>query len=158
MPLPALVDATILSNFAHVRRPDLLRQAFDRVAAPPTVMDEIRVGEATGRLPVVDWSWIEIVVLAADEQIRADTLSRSLGRGESDCLAIAASKAWLVLTDDRDARRAAAKLGIEVSGTLGALANLVAAHVIGLKAADALLLEMIQHGYHSPIQSLRDEI
>lgn len=158
MPIPALVDATVLSNFAHIRRPDLLRLAFDRVITPQAVLDEVRAGEAVHRLPLTDWAWIEVVQLTENEKIDAEVLARSLGKGESGCLAVAASRGWLVLTDDRDARRAAAQRHVLVSGTLGALANLIEGHALGMNEANALLAEMIQHGFHSPVSNMQDVI
>jgi predicted nucleic acid-binding protein len=37
----AIVDNTVLSNFAHVGRPDLLRVTFDSLVVVQAVMDEL---------------------------------------------------------------------------------------------------------------------
>lgn len=89
----AVVDNTILSNFAHVEKPELLRAAFDK---------------------------------------------------------------WMVLTDDRDARQTARNAGVLVSGTLGALMNLVHHEIVTLTDCDVLLAQMKRHGYHCPINSLSE--
>jgi len=78
-----------------------------------------------------------------------------LERGEADCIALVRARGGVVLTDDRDARKVAALLGLEISGTLGCLDLLVQEELLDLKAAEALLGEMIACGYRSPVQSLR---
>lgn len=152
----ALADNTILSNFAHVRRPELLRAAFDAIVVPPAVRAELAEGERLNRLPQVDWQWLETVALTAEEQERMEVLSATLGQGEAACIAIAQTRGWLVLTDDRDARRAAQAVGVAVSGTLGALVNGVRQGLVSVTQADALLAEMVEHGYHSPVSSITE--
>ncbi len=149
-----LVDNTVLSNFAFAKRPDLLQQAFDNLAAPCAVMDELTEGEQSGRVPHHEWDWLEVVELTTEETMHFDALRQSLGAGEAACIAIALVRGGIVLTDDRDARSKAHAAGVIVSGTLGALVNLVDAGVLTLEQADALLAEMKQHGYYSPVDSL----
>lgn len=60
------------------------------------------------------------------------------------------------MTDDREARTTAQSLGVAVSGTLGTLANLVRGKAITLAEADTLLLQMMRHGYRSPVQTLSE--
>ncbi|MCA9970699.1 MAG: hypothetical protein KC425_10815 [Anaerolineales bacterium] len=46
MPL-SLLDTTLLSNFAHAQRPELIQLALrDEAATTPTVLAELRRGEA----------------------------------------------------------------------------------------------------------------
>lgn len=57
-----LADSTILSNFALLQRLDLLQQAFPNLSITPAVLEEIRNGEETGRLPVlqkIEQKWTE---------------------------------------------------------------------------------------------------
>ncbi len=62
----------------------------------------------------------------------------------------------MILTDDRDARTAAREVGIMVSGTLGALMNLVEGGTLSMSQADHLLVLMKQHGYRCPVDSLSE--
>ena len=62
----------------------------------------------------------------------------------------------MVLTDDRDARRVAQTRGVAISGTLGALVNLVDQGTLTLDQADSLLTQMKQYGYRCPVVSLRE--
>jgi predicted nucleic acid-binding protein len=147
---PALVDTTVLSNFAHVGQSQRLRLAFDDLAVPRSVMDELAEGERSGRVPVSDWGWLRVVELTDQETRRAVDFKQRLGAGEADCLAIAESRGWMVLTDDRDARKIAAAAGVALSGTLGAQG------VFTIPEADTVLADMKRRGYRCPIDSLRE--
>ncbi|HBY96524.1 MAG TPA: DUF3368 domain-containing protein [Chloroflexi bacterium] len=147
-----LLDTTLLSNFAHVQRPDLLRLAVGAEAATtPAVMDEIQAGEHLQLVPACDWSWLPVIELTDDERQAAAGVP--LGRGESECLAVAQARGGTLLSDDFAARRLARHLGISVPGTLGVLQTLVQAGHLSLDEADHLLAGMISHGYRSPVRS-----
>jgi len=77
-----------------------------------------------------------------------------LDPGEVTCIVLAISIKAVVATDDASARRVARSLGLAVSGTLGALANLVDGGYLTLALADQLLQTMIVKGYRSPVRSL----
>lgn len=152
----AVIDNTLLSNFAHIQQPNLLAAAFNQPVTVRAVMDELEVGVRTARIPPVDWRWLPIIELTDDERLMAERLNQTLGRGEAACIALAKSRQWMVLTDDRDARRISKELGFIVSGTLGALMNLVRNSVLSLAEADKLLETMKQNGYRCPISSLSE--
>ena len=152
----SVVDNTVLSNFAHIEQPRLLALAFDEIVTVQAVMDELAVGEELKRVPDVDWSWLTITQLTDDELAVAHSLQQSLGRGESACIAVAAARRWLLMTDDRDARRKAREKAVTVSGTLGALMNLVRRKTLSMPEADQFLIVMKQCGYRCPVNSLSD--
>lgn len=152
----ALSDTTVLSNFAHVERPDLLRALFSPLFVPPSVLEELLEGERRALIPRCAWDWLDVVVPTASEKTLAEELLRSVGAGEAEGLAIARSRSLLILTDDLDARRLAASLGLDLSGTLGCLRDLVKRNVVDVAAADLFLARMRERGYHSPVRSLRD--
>lgn len=151
-----LSDTTVLSNFSQVQRPDLLRRAFPSLAAPRVVYEELRRGEGLERIPVCDWSWVEILDPTEDERSRAAELEHVLESGEAACLAMAETRGALLLTDDSSARRLATQIGVEISGTLGCLVKLCRREIIFLEEGDRLLEEMIACGYRSPVRSLRE--
>ncbi len=154
--MPILADTTVLNNFAQIRRPDLLKQAFPGLVVPVEVRGELAAGESAGRVPAGDWSWLAVVHLNDDERRRAAELSRHVHAGEAACLALAEAGGGLVLTDDSAARRLAAALHIEVSGTLGVLVRLLRREILTLEQGDALLGQMTAKGYRCPIHSLRE--
>jgi predicted nucleic acid-binding protein len=152
----AVVDNTLLSNFAHIQRPKLLEAAFDQPVIVRAVMDELEVGMQSGRIPTVDWNWLPVIRLTDEEHALAERLNQTLGRGEAECIALAQSRQWIILTDDRDARRAAREAGLIVSGTLGALMNMVRSHALSFAEADEFLATMKRSGYRCPVNSLTE--
>lgn len=151
-----VIDNTVLSNFAHIRRPNLLEQAFEILVSVPAVMEELAIGEQKGRIPTVEWNWLSILQLTTSEQLLSHEIGQTLGRGEAECIAVAQSRALFLLSDDRDARRIAQGRGIIVTGTLGALMNLVRQDILSLPDADELLQLMRSQGYRCPVNSLSE--
>lgn len=155
----ALLDNTVLSNFAVVRSPDLLRIALgDKSATPQQVFNELEAGVIAGKLPRLDWQWLQVWSLDQTEAPHYNELLCTLNAGEAACLAMAFARGCRVLTDDRDARELARRLRIPISGTLGVLSRLVDIGHFSLDESDALLSQMIAAGYRSPLISLREII
>jgi predicted nucleic acid-binding protein len=152
----ALSDTTVLSNFAHVERPDLLRVLFSPLLAPPSVLAELMEGERRALIPKCSWGWLDVVEPTAPEEVLAEELRKSVGPGEAEGLAVARSRNLLILTDDLDARQLAESLGLDLSGTLGCLRDLVKRSILDVAAADFFLARMRERGYRSPVRSLRD--
>lgn len=152
-----LLDNTVLSNFAVVQRPELLRVAFgDVLATSEEVFKELNAGILSGKLPALDWSWLPVWALDEAESIHYEHFLHSLNAGEASCLAIALVRGCRFLTDDRDARELAGLLQVPISGTLGVLIRLVDIDAIELGEAESLLIAMIAAGYRSPTTSLVD--
>jgi hypothetical protein len=153
----ALLDNTVMSNFAAVERLDLLHTAFGSgLATSQQAYDELLAGVRLGKLPSLDWSWLPVWNVEEAEVPHYDRFLSSLNAGEAACLAMALNRDCRVLTDDRDAREFARRMKIPLSGTLGVLARLIDIGSLGLEEADALLSQMIAAGYRSPVTSLQD--
>lgn len=57
-----LLDTTVLSNFAHVQRPDLPRTVMGpHLAVTPGVLAELRAGEQAGLAPICHWGWLAVL-------------------------------------------------------------------------------------------------
>ena len=152
-----ILDTTILSNFAHIQRSDLLHVALGNDAATtPIVLVELRLGESLGLVPHCDWQWLPVVTLTDDEQRLATGYGTQLDAGESTCLAVARTRSWVLVSDDFAARRLAQREGVPVSGTLGVLQKLVTSRQLTMDEADRLLTVMRNYGYRSPVRSLRE--
>jgi len=151
-----LLDTTVLSNFAHIERLDLLRLALPDAMTTPHVVAEFRRGLASGHLPTCDCGWLEVVELTLSEEANLAHVRLVLGDGEASCIAVALERAASLFTDDLDARRYAQRHGICVSGTLGVLSLLVKRGHLTISGADDCLERMIAHGYRSPLRSLAD--
>jgi predicted nucleic acid-binding protein len=154
--MPTLADTTVLNNFAQIRRTDLLRSAYPDLSAPSAVWNELESGIHRGSVPVCDWSWLKILDLTEPEQARAEEIGRKMGSGEAACIAVAACRRILMLSDDWEARELGRALGLEVSGSLGVLDRLVLNLIVSLDEADDLLAEMVLRGFRSPYRSLRE--
>jgi predicted nucleic acid-binding protein len=153
----SLLDNTVMSNFAAIERPDLLRTAFgSRLATSQQAFDELQAGVRLDRLPSLDWSWLPVWTLEEEEGPYYHRLLSRLNAGEAACLAMALIRKCRILTDDRDAREFARHLKIPLSGTLGVLVRLIDLGVLNLDDADALLSQMMTAGYRSPVASLQD--
>jgi predicted nucleic acid-binding protein len=152
----SLLDNTVLSNFAAIERPDLLRTAFgSELATSQQAFDELQAGVRLGKLPSLDWSWLPVWSVEEVEVPHYHRLLSRLNAGEAACLAIALNRNCRILTDDRDAREFARHLKIPLSGTLGVLVRLIDIGSLGLDEADAFQAQMISAGYRSPVTSLR---
>lgn len=100
---------------------DLLPSLFGQICVPEAVVAELAEGRRQGvSLPVLeDLSWLQV------RMVRDRTLLplvTHLGDGEKEVLALGLELSdALLLLDDRDARRHARSLELELSGTLGVL-------------------------------------
>jgi predicted nucleic acid-binding protein len=162
-----IANTTIISNFAAVRRLDVLRNLLGQVYISTDVYAEIQDGLAQGCnfyadidthiYPFTPDGWLRLTALEGDEELRLfSQLPVALHRGEASSLAIAAHRGWAFLSDDARARRTAQELGLILSGTLGALIQAIEAKLLTLDQANVLLAEMIRAGYHSPYNNLSE--
>jgi len=151
-----IADTTVLSNFALAQRPELLRMACpEGVLIAAQVMEEIRRGVERGILPPCDWQWLPICTLDTPEEVQLfEHIQRRLGQGEAACLALAVQRGFTFLTDDGDARRWSHRAEIPVSGTMGILVQLVQNGILTIDEGNALLTEMRQKGFYSPVDRL----
>lgn len=151
-----LLDTTVLSNFVHIKRLDLLRLALPDAATTPHVVTELERGVASGHLSTCDWEWLNVVKLTPSEETSLAQVRLVLDDGEASCIAVAIERKVGLFSDDLDARRYAQRRGIRVSGTLGVLSLLVKGGHLTVTEADDCLQAMIAHGYRSPVGSLAD--
>jgi predicted nucleic acid-binding protein len=151
----ALLDNTVLTNFALVERASLLVRLWP-IAASTTaaVRDEFRAGVASGRLSGEGWPEIHLTELSEEEEAFSKTLSSRLGAGERSCLAVAYHRRALVATDDLRARKTARKLQIRITGTIGVLIRCVERDFLTVDSGNRLLDAMIEAGYRAPVSTL----
>jgi len=161
-----IFDTTVLSNFAAVGRLDLLRERYrGRAFTTLDVADELRKGVKAGytylELALADIdpedqeNWIRVLVpqSRSEHRLRARFDDR-LDAGEASCLALAATRKLTLVTDDKAARQAAKNQAVPVAGTVGILIQLVRSSALSLSEANALLAELIQQRYRSPVDRL----
>ncbi|MBI2761350.1 MAG: hypothetical protein HYX51_08000 [Chloroflexi bacterium] len=164
--MTVLADAVVVSNFAAAGRLELLRALFETIYLAVPVYREVQDGIAAGYGflsqigdhvdPDRPDGWLRLTdIEGTGEQTLRATMPRRLHDGEATSIAIAMSRGWRLLTDDRDARNFATRSGVAVSGTLGLLVLLVERKMLTLSSANDVLAEMIRRaGYRSPIADI----
>jgi predicted nucleic acid-binding protein len=111
-----IADTDILSTFGKVDRLDLLRQLFQTIYVAPAVYRELLQAERMGV------SWVDrvapavtILPLTTDESKAVARLVRQypqLGSGEVESFVLAQGHRLLCLTNDRQAKAIAHRLGL----------------------------------------------
>lgn len=115
-------DASPLISLAAIGQLEVLRRLYNRVIIPDAVYREIVGGDPglPGASEVKALEWIAAQAVRNDALVRA--LLVELDRGEAEAIALAVEiQAGLVLIDERRARAAASRLGLNVVGVLGVL-------------------------------------
>lgn len=111
-----------LTNLAAIGLFDLLHKLYDHVDIPVGVWEELNAYEKhwPGRKEVVTAEWIskrDVKNLDLVSALRAD-----LDRGEAEAITLALElQADLVLLDEKEGRRMASRLGLQVTGVVGIL-------------------------------------
>ena len=162
--MPEIVfDACVLSNFALSGSVDIIRTLYGRTALITDFVNaEITRGIQAGHSGLLEIKRSikkglikEICLSGEEEKALFESLSISLGLGEASSIAAAKKRVITFASDDKVARREAARLGVKLTGTLGILKKAVAAKVITLKEADAVLKKMIAQGFYSKFKSIK---
>lgn len=152
-----VLDNTVMSNFALVGHIDWLAKLWPGLlVTSEEAWAELQAGVRLGRIPEIDCPWLTVLPLTKVEREARDELMPPLDEGEAACLALSRNRGYAFLTDDRVARREARRLGVPLSGTIGALKSLVDEGWKSFEEADEALQHMIALGYHSPVQSLSE--
>ena len=124
--MPTVSNTSPLLNLAIIGKLELVMRQFGRVLVPPAVEEEFRLEEgrqgSSALREAMEEGWLATEAPSDEPLIR--TLRQDLDRGESEAIALAAEKkAGHVLLDEREGRRRARRIGLEVTGALGILAR-----------------------------------
>lgn len=165
--MPEIIfDCCVISNFAFSDSLDVIKVMYGDAAlitnfVSVEIMRGIQRGHANLKLiqEAIKSGWLkEKELKASEEKALFESLSVSLGLGEASCIAVAKKRGFLFACDDRAARREASLLGIKLTGTLGILKRAIKMRIINIKKADLILKSMVEHGFHSPVKSLKEII
>jgi hypothetical protein len=113
-----------ISNLAIIGRLDLLRSQFREIWIPDAVQSELDRLSHPAALKEIQQAlphgWIKRQSLREDKIARL--LATALDPGEAEAIALALElSADLILLDERDARSAAERVGLRITGVLGVL-------------------------------------
>ncbi len=159
-------NTTVLSNFANVGSVELLRRLFPNFFISVEVYQEIQSGFEEGYLfydevlraihPAAKDGWIQLTSLTGDEEVEHYlAMPTLLHQGEASSIAIAQSRGWLLLTDDRAARKAGRIPPDRLLRTCRRLGQLRRPRSMRtLVHANELLERIIRAGFYSPVADL----
>lgn len=94
----AVVDTTVLSYFAHVKQPLLLRQAFAHLVVLTAVMDQWRDGIRLGVVPLVEWARLSGIERDSSGAVGGGRIRSNVGEGGSRLSGVSLL-AWLDSAD-----------------------------------------------------------
>lgn len=147
-----IADAGPLIALAGIDQLEILKRLFGQLLIPQSVLDECiaKPGADGERIKVaVKEGWMRI------KNCPSPSLSPSLGRGETDAIALAAKDAEqsLLIMDDRLARRYALRCGLNIVGTVRLL------HLAEMRGlivdAESMLGRMADAGYRVSLELLQ---
>jgi len=140
--LPDLIcDTSTIQYLYQLELLHILPALAERVIVPPSVLEELAAGRASG-VSLPDLSAQEWVTVRRPTGETALPLVTDLGSGEAAVLMLALeSREAVAVLDDAFARRIAETLGLRHTGTLGLLLD---AKQAGLVAAVRPLLDRLQ--------------
>ncbi|MEL6400631.1 MAG: DUF3368 domain-containing protein [Cyanobacteria bacterium J06626_4] len=122
--MPIVSNTSPILNLAIVDRLKLLRQQFGQIQIPAVVLEELKIdedrpGSQSIQAAIAD-GWIK--VQSAGDQSLVQLLRQTLDGGEAEAITLALElQAECILLDERDGRKVAKSLGLQVTGVLGIL-------------------------------------
>lgn len=122
--MPVVSNTSPILNLAIIEHLTLLRDQFNTIVIPPSVLEELRIEEGLpGTVSIreaIDGGWIKVGEVK--DRTLVQVLRRDLDQGEAEAIALALeNKAEWTILDERDGRRIAKSLNLQVTGTLGIL-------------------------------------
>jgi predicted nucleic acid-binding protein len=122
--MPVVSNTSPILNLAIVDQLSLLREQFGEISVPAAVLEELRVEQDLPGSRIVkgalEAGWLK--VQQVEDQTLVQVLSRDLDGGEAEAIVLALQmNAEQVLLDEREGRRVAKSLELEVTGVLGVL-------------------------------------
>jgi uncharacterized protein len=163
--MSVISNTTVLSNFATIDSLDRLHELYGDVFLSTEVYQEIQRGLEEGYTfysgieevlhPMKQDGWLRLTSLSSESEVQTFfSMPGQLHAGEASCLAIAQERNWLLLTDDKAARRHATDRNVTVSGTLGCLVLGVERSLWTLGEANEWLARIVASGFYSPLTDL----
>lgn len=119
----AVSNSSVLISLSAIGQLDLLHKRFpEGILIPRAVWQEVvETGQGrSGAKQVASASWLEVADVADTDLV--SILETDLDAGEAEAIVLTREQRLsIVLLDEKDARKAAAKLGLSVLGTVGVL-------------------------------------
>lgn len=139
---PVVSDSTCLIGLERIGALKILPALFDPIMIPPEVEREFGS----------EFSWLQIENSTSSSLVAA--LRLVVDAGEAEAIALASEKSYLLISDDKQARLAAKRLGVAVIGTVGVL---VRAKQSGMISALKPILDGLELNNFFISRALREE-
>jgi uncharacterized protein len=122
--MPVVSNTSPVLNLAIVDHLSLMFEQFGEILIPEGVLEELRVEEglpgSQAILEAIKKGWLR--VKEADDLIFVKVLHADLDNGEAEAIALALQvKADWIILDEREGRRVAKSVGLNIIGVLGIL-------------------------------------
>lgn len=155
-------DTVTLSNFLLSESIHIIEKRYRKKAIITTqVLDELSAGFA--KYPflktigdLIEKNIFSICNLSQKERKIYIDLNGHLGKGEASSIAVAVNKGWIVVTDDRTARRVCSQMGLAVTGSIGIIKASLIDGQISVTQANDILQKMTDSGFYSPVRKIDD--
>lgn len=161
LPMPIVSNTSPILNLAIVGQLDLVCQQFSQVQIPLAVLNELKTDEERPGSPAIRDAiaagWLQVRPTSDTRLVQL--LKQTLDSGEAEAISLALElQAEWILLDERDGRKTAKALGLQVTGVLGILlrakesGQLVSLHPViqeltetaGFRIAPELLAKVLQ--------------
>jgi predicted nucleic acid-binding protein len=120
--MPVISNTSPLLNLAIINQLSLIKEQFREIIIPNAVLKELRINEdipgSSQLREALEADWI--IVKQVENEAFVQLLRRELDQGEAEAIALAIElQADWVLLDERDGRKIARSLGLNITGVLG---------------------------------------
>jgi hypothetical protein len=142
--MPVVSNTSPILNLAIVDQLELLRGQFGEILIPNAVLEELKVDEERPGSQVIREAISSglIQIQEVNNKPLAQLLKQTLDRGEAEAIALAIElRADWMLLDEREGRKVAKSLGLNVTGIFGIL--LRAKHIGELESLEPVINNLI---------------
>lgn len=145
-------NSSPLIALSRIGKLNILKSLYKKLLIPQAVAEEIS-SDLTKKINLNTLSWIKIKSL--NQPLSVAILSVSLGRGESETMALVLElKADLVILDELAARNTAESLNLKFTGTLGIILKAKKKNLIS--SVRKTIDNLIKHGFRVSSQLYSD--
>ena len=157
-----VVDSSVLINFLHLKRLDIFGKLnFLVFWVPEHVVEEIKDPDQKKQLnEAFKNGWIRKTSITDIEEISLFALhTKTLGKGESACLAVAESRGWFIACDEKRKFRKEAQKRLgegKIFTTAGLILLAIRKSILTVDEADSLKATLEKKRFKMNFSSFRD--
>ena len=111
-----VIDTDVLSTFIKINKLDLLQGLFAKtwILLTPAVYRELRSGQRQGIIRfTLGKRFSKISLEQAEKRVVKEMANKGMSRADSECIAVAQRRNCLLVTNDTDLKKEAARVSID---------------------------------------------